>query len=126
MTTTTTNERMITHCGITAPAQCWKDFGFTVYSNTDTLSHDDKYGLPKYLELLGAIQASGHNDERALAWLYRERAAQSEERTRSTATARLAEAITELTKVAPRVSEHFAETAQTFLAAATKLSQKQR
>lgn len=94
-TTTTTEERQLTRFGITGPESLWRALGYEVYNNTD----EPKPGLAyreanqdAYLHL--ARVESGHTDLRALTWLLKWRSERTEEQTRSTAVARLAEAIT--------------------------------
>lgn len=95
MTTTTTNITNITEstpricAGVTASGTEWQAAGCGIYRNTldVTLPHDfDKL-------LLAGRLATGADDWRVLAWAVRERQRQAEERTRSTAVARLAESL---------------------------------
>jgi hypothetical protein len=96
-TTTTKEERTFTRCGVTAPETLWKSVGFEVVNwiggsselRPTSTGKDDGADADIYM----ARNATGCDDWRALAWLYQRRQDQAAERTKSTATARLADAL---------------------------------
>ncbi len=95
MTTTTTkitDQTPRERSGISAPGYLWKQMGFEVYSNTVTVADHRDFAGPKDIDLLLARERSGHTDERALIWLHEHLQQRADERTRSTAIARAADA----------------------------------
>lgn len=80
---------------IRASKDHWRAAGYSVYSNTDEVGCQDSPARACE-ELLLIALANGLSDEHAIAWALTERNRRGEERTRSTAQARLAEAITAL------------------------------
>lgn len=71
---------------ITANSNLWRTFGATVFTNGGVRLDSDE------LLWLG-IAATGSRDERAVLWAMAERTRRSEERTRVTAEARLADSL---------------------------------
>lgn len=82
---------------ITADAIYWRTLGYTCYANTDEVggSPDGDYGSAKELLILG-MQATGANDERAIAWALAERQRRREEGSRTAAAHAEAKAVAEL------------------------------
>lgn len=97
--TTTTNEKLYTRCGISAPAALWSDLGYQIYSNTDEIGNSRIYEMTDG-RLIRARIESGANDARALVWLLGHQEQMSAECTRNTASARLADAIKALSQSA--------------------------
>jgi hypothetical protein len=92
-------DRIITYTplGIRATEATWRAAGVRPYSNTDEIDARNLDSF-RYLEelLMLAVHATGTRDDAAVAWAVAERNRREEERTRSTAHAREAEAITKL------------------------------
>ena len=96
-TTTTTTTTDLAYCGITAPGQIWADLEFTVHhwvGGTQTVETNSQ--SPTQVDLEAAKIQVGDSGVRALAWLSMETQRRNEERTRSTAAARQAEAMDKL------------------------------
>ena len=85
---------------VSGPKEFWRALGYQPYSNTDVVGQISPEA--DALVLLG-INATGANDQRALAWALNEKQRRSEEKTRTTAIAREAEAIK--ARIISRLSE---------------------
>ena len=102
MTTTTTMYKHQKIPGLTADAATWQAAGFTTYSNSD-LVNAGPHGFDAFLVL--GIDATGSRDAKAICWAMREKQRREEEKTRSTAIAREAEAISALAQAINSASE---------------------
>ncbi len=78
---------------ISAPRAYWVALGWQTYSNSDQAGNHPVFNMDG---LLAMAAATGHQGEEALAWAVGEHQRQVEEKTRATAVAREAEAISAL------------------------------
>lgn len=98
METTTTTTRTLKHpkLPLKAPDWAWVAAGYQVYSNSDEVGNPPMSSMDGDKPILLQAITHGLTGEYALAWVVQERTRQQEERTRSTAMARLADALTKL------------------------------
>jgi len=96
MATTTTTEETYTRCGITATAEQWSGAEFRVSDGRVCGDNPHYRSDTETAHLLMARAVTGHDDWRALGWLIQWRADGARETTRSTAMARLADALSSI------------------------------
>lgn len=88
-----TEPEIITHLGISAPRHIWTMLGYYAVTNNGILELRPNSFSSNADSLIVRAKAEGHTGETAIAWALGEQTRQAEERTRSTAMAREAEAL---------------------------------
>lgn len=92
------NQRSVRHpiIPVEAPAYVWKSAGFTVYENSDTVGQPAGYDTDINPLIVVGMQKHPGDGTAAVVWAIEERQRIREEKTRATAQAREADAISKL------------------------------